>query len=189
MKEIHDDAELRRWTDLAGEDPEMPFENVVTKACAYFSFSDYAALFLPETIRAACMWSMRNHSRSFALFFSIPDAASYAEETGSCGGLVTSGVDDVLAIESFLTHNNRSRPFLSPYDVSHRFFIVPEDRSWLWAGDRDADLAIFGFSTVEEQDEFRSEAGFQMFASVDDAELHAKSLMGYSLDRSRFKRA
>jgi len=179
-----DDAEMRGWKTLSGDDPDSPFEHTVGYAFSFFSYSDYAALFLPETIRAACNWSARNHSRPFAMFFTIPDATEYFTESGTFGGLIASGEDDPLAIESFLTQDNKSRAYISPYDLSHRFIIVPDDRAWLWMGDRDADLAIFGFSTEAQQRQFISDTGFQMFESLDDAASHTSSFMNYSLDKA-----
>lgn len=154
------------------------------RACQYFSFSDYASLFLPETIRQACDWSARHGSRPFAMFFTIPNADDCSDWGVSFGGLVATGADKVDGIESFLMRNGRTEPALSLYDMSHRFIILPDDRSWLWMGDRDADLAIFGFTLEAEQHRFVSTAGFQMFASVDDAASHAQSFMSYSLDKA-----
>jgi hypothetical protein len=183
IRPIIDSAEMRRWVTLSGDDSESPFENEVGRAFAFFSYSDYSALFLPETIAAACAWSIRNDLRQFAMFFTIPTPAEYFAESGSLGGLVASGADDPKAIESFLTHDNQRRASLSPYDVSHRFVIVPDDHSWLWVGDRDADLAIFGFSNETQQREFISDSGFEMFASLDDASAHAMAFMDYSLNK------
>ena len=178
------DAEIRGWNILSGDDPESPFEGTVGRVCNFFLYSDYAALFLPETIREACAWSAEHDSRPFAMFFTIPDPADYFTEVGSFGGLVAMGGDDPNGIESFLTHDNQARSYLSPYDVSQRFIILPDDRSWMWMGDRDADLAIFGFTTETQQRRFVSGAGFQMLASLDEAASHAMSFMNYSLDKA-----
>jgi len=178
-----DEAELRGWMTLSGDDPERPFEDAVGRACKFFLYSDYAALFLPETIREACAWSAGNDARPFAMFFTVPDPVDYFTEAASFGGLVATGDDEPGAIESFLTHDNQIGSHLSPYDVSHRFVILSDDRSWMWIGDRDADLAIFGFTTEAQQRQFIFGAGLQMFASVDEAASHAKSFMNYSLDR------
>ena len=177
-------AELRGCTTLSGDGPERPFEHAVGRACKLFSYSDYTALFLPETIREACAWSARNDSRPFAMFFTIPDPAHYFADAGSFGGLVATGADDPDAIESFLMQDDHAGPSLSPYDVSHRFIILPDDRSWMWMGDRDADVAIFGFTTDVQQRQFVSGAGFQMFASLDEAASHARSFMNYSVDKA-----
>lgn len=182
FRPLVDGAELRGWSTLSGDDPERPFEEAVSRACGFFSYSDYSALFLPDTIRAACGWSVRHGSRPFAMFFTIPDPVDYFIEAASFGGLVATGDDEPSAIESFLMDDDLSAPYLSPYDVSHRFIILPDDRSWMWMGDRDADLAIFGFTTEAQQRRFVSDAGFQMFASVDAAASHAMSFMDYRLD-------
>ncbi|MET4677159.1 MULTISPECIES: hypothetical protein [unclassified Luteibacter] len=179
-----DSAEIRGWATLSGDDTERPFEHTVGRACTFFSYSDYTALFLPETIRGACAWSAGNDSRPFAMFFTIPDPADYWANAGSFGGLVATGTDDPGAIESFLMQDDRAGPSLSPYDTSHRFIILPDDRSWMWIGDRDADLAIFGFTTEGLQRQFVSGAGFRMFASLDEAASHAKSFMNYSVDKA-----
>ncbi|HEY4093417.1 MAG TPA: hypothetical protein VGN46_18040 [Luteibacter sp.] len=181
FRPIIDNEEMRRWVTLAGDDSESPFEYEVGSAFPFLSYADYAALFLPETIAAACAWSVRNDLRQFAMFFTIPDPTEYLRDSGFLGGLVAAGADNPKDIESLLTHDNRMRDFLSPYDISHRFMIVPDDRSWLWIGDRDADLAIFGFSTEMQQREFISDAGFKMFASPDDAAAHAMTLMDYHM--------
>ncbi|WP_036111116.1 MULTISPECIES: hypothetical protein [Luteibacter] len=178
------DPELLGWTTLSGDDPEQPFERTVGRACHYFSFSDYTSLFLPETIREACDWSTRYDARPFAMFFTIPDANDCSDWGVSFSGLVATGADKGDGIESFLMQTGHTGPSLSLYDISHRFIIVPDDRSWLWMGDRDADLAIFGFTLEAEQQRFASTAGFQMFASVDEAASHAKSFMNYSLDKT-----
>jgi hypothetical protein len=178
------DAQLLGWTTLSGDDPEQPFERTVGRACQYFSFSDYTSLFLPETIREACDWSARHDSRPFAMFFTIPDAKDCSDWGVPSAGLVATGHDEAYSIESFLMRSGHTGPSLSLYDMSHRFIVVPDDRSWLWMGDRDADLAVFGFTSEAERNRFVSTAGFQMFASMDEAASHAQSFMNYSLDKA-----
>lgn len=184
IRPLVDGAELRGWTTLSGDDPERPFEEVVGRACKYFAYSDYTALFLPETIREACGWSIRNKARPFAMFFTIPDPTAYLADAGSFGGLVATGADDPDRVEAFLMQDDHARRYLSPHDTSHRFIILPDDRSWLWMGDRDADLAVFGFTTEAQQRHFTSGVGFQMFASLDEAASHAMSFMNYPLDKA-----
>jgi hypothetical protein len=141
-------------------------------------------LFVPDVLKAVCKWSGQNDQQTFAMFFTIPDPIDYFHEAGFYGFEAT-GTDDAVAIEEALTHGNRRKAFLSIYDTSHRFIVLPESRAWMFIGDRDADLAIFGFSSIEQRQAFVSDSGIVMFDSVADAAHHAQSFMSYTLDMER----
>lgn len=189
MQKIRDIEEAKRWVELSGDDVTMPFEAMVDSEFKFLSFSDYSAIFLRGTIRAACHWSRQHDMLPFAMFFTIPSPLEYFDEAGFYGGLTANGDDDPAEIAQFLNDNNRWNGVFSVYDASHRFFVLPSNRSWKLVGDRDADLAIFSFATAEQRKAFVEDAGVVMFESAADAAVHAKSFMEYELDRSVFRQS
>jgi hypothetical protein len=174
-------ADLERWIQLSGDDPELPFDMSLRPGLRFAVFGDYSVLFVPEVVRAVCHWSAECAMQPFAMFFTHPDPVDYLRETGS-GGLVATGADDPASIEEFLTHGNRWKGFFSPYDASHRFIVLPESRAWMFIGDRDADLAILGFSSDAQRQRFMDVAGVGFFETAADAAAHAQSFMGYALN-------
>jgi hypothetical protein len=186
MKPIVDSFIMDQWIKISGDVRDEPFEELFGANFIRFSFADFTALFLPETIKAACMWSLENELQPFAMFFTNPEPVDYFIERGIYGGVVATGEDDPEAILSFLTDDNRWAGHFSVYDASHRFFMVPATRNWMVVGDRDADLAIFGFESSSQQDTFMKNLSDITFDSMEDAAVHAKSFMRYNLRTSRF---
>jgi hypothetical protein len=181
MLPIKDLSELKRWVELSTDDVSLPFETSLGASLKYLAFVDYAALFTPEVMKAVGHWSRQNGLRRFAMFFTIPDPLQYFDKSGFYG-LTATGDDEASEVEEFLTDGNRWKGFFSVYDASHRFIVIPEGRSWMFIGDRDADLAILGFKTEEERQRFVDGAAIVMFDSLTDAAAHAKSFMSYTLD-------
>jgi len=186
MKPIVDASTMALWLSFSGDNADKPFEESLGATFGSFFFADYSVIFHSEAIEAACAWSAENDLAPFAMFFSIPEPVDYFIERGVYGGVVATGEDKPSAIVSFLTDDNRWAGHLSIYDASHRFIVVPSGRDWMIAGDRDADLAIFGFKTSSQQESFMKALGKLAFDSIEDAAAHAKSFMRYELDVSLF---
>lgn len=188
METIADASMMDKWVSISGDVQDQPFEEVFDATFDRFSFADFTALFFPETIQAACAWSKEHEFEAFGMFFTSPSPGEYFSERGIYGGIIATGNDDPEAILSFLTDDNRWAGHFSVYDAAHRFFMVPASRSWMVVGDRDADLAIFGFKSSSQQDRFMKTLTGMTFECMEDAALHAKSFMRYNLETSRFYR-
>lgn len=112
----------------------------------------------------------------------VPDPEEYCAESRIFGGILVDGKDEPADIEAALFSTGPDGVPLSIYDVSHRFVVIPEDASWIMMGDRDADVALYGFVNDEARQDFMCEApDLIVFASLEEAARYAKSFMNYDL--------
>jgi len=186
MRRITTSDEWSYWNSLARDEAAAPFEAVVAKHFPKIVAAGFSSLFRPESISAVRTWSWNNNHCPVAFFFTIPDAGEHFNESGTFGGVVITGNDDPEEIESALfAMGAKGRP-ISIYDVAHRFIVVPEDVSWIMVGDRDADVALYGFPDEASERAFMlGGPDIVVFESLDDAARYAKGFMNYDLSLPR----
>lgn len=173
--------EVAFWNSIVGDNQDEPFESVISRRFKIITGAGYSTMFHLSTISAVCGWSSQNGFCPVALYFTIPNPSDYFEQAGFFGGIVVSGRDDPIEVEKFLGRDGPGGLPLSVYDASHRFIVTPEDGSWLLIGDRDADLALYGFKNEDVRASLLGLHELPMFDSLKDAARYAKDFMNYDL--------
>jgi hypothetical protein len=182
MRRIETVEEWSYWNSLARDSVDDPFELAIVRNFPVLVGAGYSSMFHSETIKAVRAWSWRHGGLTVAMFFTAPDPKEYQEESGVYGGILVDGGDDPADIEDALFSTGVNGSALSIYDVSHRFAVVPEDGSWMMMGDRDADIALYGFVNEASRKDFMHEASdLVVFGSLEDAARYAKNFMSYEL--------
>ena len=182
MRRMSTVGEWSYWNSLARDRPAEPFELAVLGSFPVLLGAGFSSMFHTETVTAVRTWSSRNGYQSVAMFLSLPDPEEYCAESGIFGGIVVDGKDEPADIEAALFSAGPDGVPMSIYDVSHRFVVIPEDASWILMGDRDADVALYGFVNDEARQDFMCGApDLIVFASLEEAARYAKSFMNYDL--------
>ena len=176
MHLITDHTVFDEWERLSGNVSSEPFESVALRSFPSLIAAGYSALFDTDVLTACCRWSRLNDNQPIVVMFLSPDPHEYRRLTGNYGGIVFSGKDDVHAISSELFANKEENATCSIYDTSERMFIFPRSRDWMLIGEHGADLALLGFKTHADAEDFSDlGGGIVTFASLKDGADYAKS--------------
>lgn len=181
---ITDKKVFDEWERLSGNVGSEPFETVALRASPFLVAAAYSSLFDTDVLTACCRWSRMTNNQEIIASFLSPDPHEYRRLTGNYGAIVFSGEDDVASLSEGLFASQEANGSCSIYDISERMFIFPRSREWMLIGEREADLALLGFKTHTDAEDFSDlGGGIKIFASLEEGADYARSFMNYEVRR------